>query len=105
MGGAPYVLEVGSPGVDRPLTQPRHWRRAVGRLVKTRLAAGDEILGRVLEADDEGATLAVQPVKGRGAPTGHRLGYAEVAKAQVQVEFGRKDDASDEGDDEIKEEA
>ena len=29
----PYVLEVTSPGVDRPLTEPRHWRRAVGRLV------------------------------------------------------------------------
>ena len=28
-----FVLEVTSPGVDRPLTQPRHWRRAVGRLV------------------------------------------------------------------------
>ena len=29
----PYVLEVSSPGVDRPLTEPRHWRRALGRLV------------------------------------------------------------------------
>ncbi|HYZ57205.1 MAG TPA: ribosome maturation factor RimP, partial [Streptosporangiaceae bacterium] len=30
MGEMPYTLEVSSPGVDRPLTQPRHWQRAVG---------------------------------------------------------------------------
>src|SRR3982751_6230174 len=40
MGGQPYVLEVTSPGTDRPLTEPRHWRRAVGRLVKVDLADG-----------------------------------------------------------------
>jgi len=34
MGDMPYTLEVSSPGVDRPLTQPRHWQRAVGRLVR-----------------------------------------------------------------------
>ena len=34
MGDFPYTLEVSSPGVDRPLTDPRHWRRAVGRLVQ-----------------------------------------------------------------------
>ncbi|MCD0486442.1 ribosome maturation factor RimP [Streptacidiphilus sp. ASG 303] len=91
MGGAPYVLEVGSPGVDRPLTEPRHWRRAAGRLVKAQLAAGGELVARVLEADDEGVLVEVQPVKGRGRPAERRLEYAEVAKARVQVEFGRKD--------------
>ena len=39
MGDAPYTLEVSSPGVDRPLTEPRHWRRAVGRLVTVPLTA------------------------------------------------------------------
>src|SRR6266566_4956113 len=38
LGDAPYTLEVSSPGIDRPLTQPRHWRRAVGRLVRVPLA-------------------------------------------------------------------
>ena len=38
MGDAPYTLEVSSPGVDRPLTEPRHWRRAAGRLVRVPLA-------------------------------------------------------------------
>ncbi|AXI79665.1 ribosome maturation factor RimP [Peterkaempfera bronchialis] len=102
MGGAPYVLEVGSPGVDRPLTEPRHWRRAEGRLVKAQLAAGGELVARVLEADGEGALVEVQPVKGRGRAVERRLEYTEVAKARVQVEFSRKDeqdiDASAEGD-------
>ncbi|MFJ6217370.1 ribosome maturation factor RimP [Streptomyces sp. NPDC092296] len=109
MGGAPYVLEVGSPGVDRPLTEPRHWRRAEGRLVKAQLVAGGEVVGRILAVDDEGATVEVPPVKGRGKATERRLAYLEIARAQVQVEFSRKDkddeDASDEGDDEDKEEA
>ena len=39
MGEAPYTLEVSSPGVDRPLTEPRHWRRATGRLVRVPLAS------------------------------------------------------------------
>jgi ribosome maturation factor RimP len=95
MGGAAYVLEVGSPGVDRPLTHPRHWRRAAGRLVKAQLAAGGEVTGRVLAADEEGADLEIPPAKGKGGPAARRLAYAEVAKARVQVEFNRRnDDAS-----------
>src|SRR5215469_10062230 len=39
MGEVPYTLEVSSPGVDRPLTEPRHWRRAQGRLVSVPLTA------------------------------------------------------------------
>jgi ribosome maturation factor RimP len=99
MGGAPYVLEVGSPGVDRPLTLPRHWRRAVGRLVKAQLTAGGEVTGRVVAADDEGAELEVPPGKGKGRPVARRLGYAEVAKARVQVEFNRKAAQDDTPDD------
>src|SRR6266487_3252309 len=57
MGSAPYVLEVSSPGVDRPLTEPRHWRRAAGRLVKVKVAGEGTITGRVLAAGDSGVTL------------------------------------------------
>src|ERR671913_2642971 len=52
LGSSPYVLEVTSPGVDRPLTQPRHWRRAVGRLVEVPVA-GRPVRARVVGADDE----------------------------------------------------
>ncbi|WP_066071193.1 ribosome maturation factor RimP [Frankia sp. EI5c] len=91
LGGA-YVLEVTSPGVDRPLVEPRHWRRAVGRLVLVRRADGDEVEGRVLSADDEGADLAVPsgPAR-RGRPPRTRLErvvYGTVTRATVQVEFG-----------------
>ncbi|RKT17869.1 ribosome maturation factor RimP [Streptomyces sp. 1114.5] len=106
MGDEPYLLEVGSPGAERPLVQPRHWQRAEGRLAKIHLADGGEIVARVLEADEDGALVEVQPVKGRGRPKERRLAYAEVARARVQVEFNRKDDELldeaadfDEGDD------
>jgi ribosome maturation factor RimP len=97
MGEAPYTLEVSSPGVDRPLTQRRHWRRAVGRLVSVSLTgvepptsslpteAGEglpAIEGRVIAADDHGVTLEVDG--------DHReFGYAGLGPGRVQVEFGR----------------
>ena len=46
MGGAPYVLEVTSPGIDRPLTEPRHWRRNRTRLVTVTTAEGTSLTGR-----------------------------------------------------------
>ncbi|WP_371481457.1 ribosome maturation factor RimP [Kitasatospora sp. NBC_00315] len=92
MGSGAYVLEVGSPGAERTLTEPRHWRRAEGRLVKVQLADGGEIVARVLSADEDGALVEVQPVKGRGRAKERRLEYTEVAKARVQVEFNRKDE-------------
>ena len=53
MGDAPYVLEVTSPGVDRPLTSPRHWRRNVGRLVEVPLSDGSTVRGRVTAAREK----------------------------------------------------
>ncbi|MFC4584558.1 ribosome maturation factor RimP [Sphaerisporangium corydalis] len=84
MGGSPYVLEVTSPGVDRPLTEPRHWRRAKGRLVKADLNDGTSVEGRILDVDDSGVGLEAE-----GAA--RRLGWAELAKGRVQVEFRRLD--------------
>lgn len=84
MGGQAYVLEVTSPGVDRPLTQPRHWRRAAGRLVKATLHDGSTVLGRVSAADDDSAALDVDG-------SSRRLAYAEVATARVQVEFKKEE--------------
>lgn len=80
LGGQPYVLEVTSPGVDRPLTEPRHWRRAVGRLVSLRLGEGEDIEGRLLAADGE--TVTVQTSGGT-----RQLRYAEIGRGRVQVEF------------------
>ena len=98
--GATYVLEVSSPGVDRPLTEPRHWRRNVRRLVTATLAEGDPVTGRVLSADDEAVVLDVDGAE-------RRLAYAQVVRGNVQVEFNRKDagDDADAVDDEDEEEA
>ncbi|RAY11980.1 ribosome maturation factor RimP [Actinomadura craniellae] len=96
MGSAPYVLEVTSPGVDRPLTEPRHWRRATGRLVRTALTAGGEIEGRVTSVDDGGVLFAIAAGRrGNGQTTTRRLGFEELGRGRVQVEFRRLDEASD----------
>ncbi|BDH07454.1 MULTISPECIES: ribosome maturation factor RimP [Streptomyces] len=90
MGDQAYDLEVGTPGAERLLTEPRHYRRAVDRLVKFQLADGDELVARILGVDDEGLDLEVPGVKGR-KPKERRLQFPEIAKARVQVEFNRKD--------------
>ncbi|GLW62725.1 hypothetical protein Arub01_09690 [Actinomadura rubrobrunea] len=119
MGTAPYVLEVTSPGVDRPLTEPRHWRRAAGRLVVAPLTSGGRIEGRVVSADDEAVVIDVvafeepdgaqgaPPAKGRasgrrgkgtgggsgsGGVTRRRFDFQELGRGRVQVEFRRLDD-------------
>ncbi|MGX4689509.1 ribosome maturation factor RimP [Streptomyces sp. JNUCC 63] len=90
MGEGEYTLEVGTPGAERLLREHRHFVRATGRLVKFQLAEGGELVARILEVDDEGLDLEVPGVKGRKATT-RRLGFPDVVKARVQVEFSRKD--------------
>jgi len=96
MGRTPYVLEVTSPGVDRPLTQERHWRRNVGRLVTVAVGpAGrtQEVTGRVTAVAGTGVTLAVEAQGKPGAkkrpPTPREVPWAELGVGRVQVEFGR----------------
>lgn len=108
MGEAPYTLEVTSPGVDRPLTQPRHWRRATGRLVLVPLITKDqdsekfahagpvEYLGRIIDVDQDRVMLEID-----GARRTFSLG--ELGPGRVQVEFGRLDEIDD-ADDSSKEE-
>ena len=103
LGRAPYVLEVTSPGVDRPLTEPRHWRRNTGRLVA--VAAGpagatEQVTGRITAVADAGVTLAVEAKGKPGAkkrpPTRRQVPWQELGTGRVQVEFGRPDPAHDE---------
>jgi ribosome maturation factor RimP len=100
MGDAPYTLEVSSPGVDRPLTQPRHWRRAIGRLVivgvddDNQHAQLDAPAGpvsetaRVIDADHESVTLEIGGAQ-------RTVSYGELGPGRVQVEFGRLSDEED----------
>ncbi|CAM5530148.1 ribosome maturation factor RimP [Streptomyces spiroverticillatus] len=90
MGDDEYVLEVSSPGADRPLTEHRHYVRATGRLAKLQLNDGAELIARILVVDETGLDLEVPGVKGR-KPTARRVEFADIAKARVEVEFNRKD--------------
>ncbi len=84
MGEQPYTLEVTSPGTDRPLTLPRHWRRNEGRLVKVAARDGAGVTGRILRSDDQSATLDVDGQE-------QTVAYADVTKARIQIEFNKKE--------------
>ena len=92
LGGA-YVLEVSSPGVDRPLTAARHWRRAVGRLVVAELADGTSVTGRVVAADE--ATVSLD-VDGTQRP----LALGDLFRGVMQLEFSRPAGTADDVEDE-----
>jgi ribosome maturation factor RimP len=93
LGEVPYTLEVSSPGVDRPLTEPRHWRRSVGRLVKVKVTGEPAVEGRILAADADGVTLEL--AKGE-----RRFELGELGAGAIQIEFGRIPEAElDESED------
>jgi ribosome maturation factor RimP len=85
VGDAPYTLEVSSPGVTRPLTLPRHWRRNTGRLVRVVLSDGAVLTGRITAADEQEVVLDV-------AGSAQTVPYDRVGKAKIQVEFRRDRD-------------
>ncbi|MGW0545638.1 ribosome maturation factor RimP [Streptomyces altiplanensis] len=95
MGEGEYVLEVSSPGADRPLSERRHYVRATGRLAKLTLNDATELVARILAVDEEGLDLEVPGVKGR-KPTARRVAFADIAKARVEIEFNRKDKKEEE---------
>lgn len=84
MGEMPFTLEVTTPGIDRPLTLPRHWKKNIGRLVKITPLEGEKIIGRIQDFDTESVTLEIKekPVD---------IAVSDIARAQIEVEFNRKD--------------
>jgi ribosome maturation factor RimP len=80
LGDLPFTLEVTTPGVDRPLTLPRHWRKNVGRLVKITPYEGDPFTSRITSATDESVTLESKEIR-----------FSNVKRAVVEIEFNRKD--------------
>ena len=83
MGETPYTLEVTSPGIDRPLTKPRHWHKNVGRLVKVVMNDGNTFSGRIKSSNEISAV-----VEHKGEDT---ILFNEIKRAQSEVEF--KNDA------------
>ena len=89
MGETPFTLEVTSPGVDRPLTQPRHFAKNVDRLLKIIKLDGSEVTGRILSNTDHDVTLTVTVKKETIEQT---VSLSEIKRAVVEIEFNRKDD-------------
>ena len=78
-----YVLEVSTPGTDRPLTEPRHFRRARTRLVRLTRRDGSVVSGRLLEAGPDGYDVETAP------GTVERVPPDDVARGAVEVELRR----------------
>ena len=76
LGETPFTLEVSSPGIDRPLILPRHFRKNVGRLVQITKTGGETIKGRITAADDASVTVDESPVA-----------LSDIAKAVLEIEF------------------
>ena len=89
LGEKPYTLEVGSPGIDRALTLPRHWTKNLTRIVKVVLNDETEVSGRLTEFDENRAIL-IENIKGRMKT--HEVSFADIKRANVEIEFNRKDE-------------
>lgn len=76
LGENAFTLEVTSPGIDRPLTKPRHWRKNFDRLVKITMTSGKDIEGRIGEATE--ATVLVGDQK---------VSFEDIKRAVLEIEF------------------
>lgn len=76
LGDGAFTLEVTSPGIDRPLTKPRHWRKNLDRLVKITMTSGQEITGRIGEATDSTVLVDLQKVS-----------FEDIKRAVLEIEF------------------
>ncbi|MEY4313724.1 MAG: hypothetical protein RIS93_304 [Actinomycetota bacterium] len=76
LGDTPFTLEVTSPGLDRPLTKPRHWRKNIDRLVKIVLLDGSVVNGRIKSATE--TDVQVDDVS---------IEFSAIKRATLEVEF------------------
>ena len=84
MGEMPFTLEVTTPGIDRPLTLGRHWKKNIGRLVKITPKTGEKYIGRIASVKENAVTVEM---KGKES----EISFAEISRAQIEVEFNRKE--------------
>ncbi len=89
MGETPFTLEVTSPGIDRPLTLPRHFAKNVTRLLKVTQNDGAVITGRITSNTDNDVTLSVAEKKETKEVV---VALADIKRAVVEIEFNRKDE-------------
>ena len=91
-----YLLEVTSPGADRPLTLPKHWKRNIGRLVRFTFQNEESLIGRIIAVSDGEVELSLEAdrekLKGRKTAQGplKKYKFAEISKARIEIEFNRE---------------
>ena len=88
MGETPFTLEVTSPGIDRPLTLPRHFAKNIDRLLKVTKTDGVVVTGRILSNSESDVTLSVTEKKDVKEVT---ISQGDIKRAQVEIEFNRKE--------------
>jgi len=88
MGETPFTLEVTSPGIDRPLTLPRHFAKNVDRLLKVTKTDGITVTGRILSNTESDVTLSVTEKKDVKEVV---VALSDIKRATVEIEFNRKD--------------
>jgi ribosome maturation factor RimP len=88
MGETAFTLEVTSPGIDRPLTLPRHFAKNVDRLLKVTKVDGSVVTGRILSNSDSDVTLSVTEKK---EVRDLIVNFEDIKRAQIEIEFNRKD--------------
>ena len=89
MDDSAFTLEVTSPGVDRPLTLPRHWYKNINRLVKVVNKDGSVVNGRITSVE-ESHVILIEDIKGKSKE--HNVVYSNIKRATVEIEFIRKGD-------------
>lgn len=92
LGSMAFTLEVTSPGVDRPLTLLRHWRKNLGRLVKITTVDKVKKLGRIKEVSERAVTITVSQ-SGKEKSREEVIEFDLIKRAQIEIEFNRKDGA------------
>jgi ribosome maturation factor RimP len=88
MGETPFTLEVTSPGIDRPLTLPRHFAKNIDRLLKVTKTDGVVVTGRILSNSESDVTLSVTEKKDVKEVV---ISLVDIKRAQVEIEFNRKE--------------
>jgi ribosome maturation factor RimP len=89
MGETPFTLEVTSPGIDRPLTLPRHFAKNLTRLLKVTLNDGNVVTGRIASNSDTSVLLEVAEKKETKELS---IDFIDIKRAVVEIEFNRKDE-------------
>lgn len=92
-GEVPYLLEVSSRGVTSPLTETRHWKRSIDRLLEISQTDGETYFARLDFVTEDGPVIRRKKETKKGQPESYReaqtLSWDTISSAKVEIEFNR----------------